>query len=749
MSIRNIQIASVLEEITNSYFAAGINPTINQVLNQMSNFFSQYPAGQAMGIPPNLIASGGTARAEDLNLIFAHIAMNIELLYQACMEQTTQNIGLTQTLASALNRLSTRQQSLTTKISDYMLSAYNSNSYYYSLSDNFGDTSQTDLVLTSAFVDTSNNSVVIPTISSLSKVVDPSQLGSPSYSATINGNSVSLDVVSPLSFSTNGLSNTVWEIQVKTQTPAEVILSTTIPINGGQTITLSELDFTPYGVTPPQMYAQVALAPQQVVSATYTNFGGDVQTSLRLMKFINNTPVNVNSIRFFLRKTEADYVSNKNGTTEYVYVFGASNLVMVENVYDDQATFVSGPLSVNTDLSSEVIIDAVSLAVNEQLPAATDIEYSIAQDPGNATQLSDFDWQPITPIDQESNSPNTVIQFNGSIANVVYIKNTPGPNDLQLIPLDNINNNLALQNPTPTIIPGTDTYTLANFNGTPLLNSISLEEGINSTKIYYINYGDLVNYTTNDPNEDTETSHCADIQAWGNVIAQQASLPNVNLIYGEIDKGNGFFYGGDIGENGVSVMVETYLYLTDSIEPIVDYLQKADAAAQTWDVRAYLNGSVVGWLPGRNSNQTDTPVDSLLIPWNFNPGPNYINILINIPPITTVDSSVSPYSGTLQLMQNHNLYSFGTVKLANWQYVDFFDLQYNTVGTPTTFTIYNGQLISRRQPTTNYRLSYNEASGSVSESIRLRADLSRDPSNPYVTPQLNTYQVRFSYGNNN
>ena len=753
MSIRTIQISSVIEEITSSYFASGVNPTFNQILNKVSEYFAKYPAGQALGIPSNLIASGDTANSKDLNFIFAHIAMNIELLYQSCLEQTAQNLSLTQNLASSLNRLTTRQQNLSKKIDYHMQSIYNSSSYYYSISDNFADTSQTDLSFTSAFVDTSGNGVIIPTIGSLSKVVDPTQIGVPSYGATIGGASVSYQTISPLSFSTNGLSNTVWEVQVTTQVPSEVVFAITLPISNGNNITLSQINFTPYGVTPVQVYLQVGTPPLAGAPANSINFGGDVQTGTNLMKFINGSPIEVNSIQIFLHKTQADYVSSAGGVTNYKYIFGASDIMMLENVYDDQATFVSSPLSIHPDLSNDMVIDAVSLVVNSQLPPITDITYSIAQDPGNAIQLSDFNWQTITPVGSQSNN-NSVIQFNGAVAYSKYIEDTPGDNSLQLIPLNNTNNNLSLQNPTSTIIPGVDVYTISNFSDTPLLNSITLEEGINSTKIYYIDYGSLDRYSSNPSIPDlddanTSTFNDEDMEAWGNIIANQSSISNLKIIYGNINDGNGFFYGGNIGENGVSILIETYVNLDKPIQPIVDYLQKTDASSQTWDVRAYLNGDPIGWLPGRNIIQSETPIDRLLVPWNLNQGLNCIHLLINIPPLNLVNGNISPYSGTLQLMQNHDLYQFGTVKLADWNYVDFFDLQYNTVGTPKTFTIYNGQIITRRQPTTNYRLSYKIANGKTVEAIRLRADLSRNPDNPYVTPQLTNYQLRFLYGNNN
>ncbi len=744
MSISTIQAAAVLDEITNGLFASGINPTVEQIMAQVSKYFAQYPAGKSLPMQYDYIASDQITDVDKLNLLLLHIAINIDTAYQASLEQVSQLTLLTTTLASAVNRLTRRQRALSSKVDDSLLSAYNTSGYFYSISESFADTSSSDLSLTSAFVNTVAGQVTLPAISALSKVIDPSMLGTPSISASINGVSTNFTTISPLSFATNGLSNTVWEIQVQTQAPTEVVVVVNVPVlNPTVPIVLSEIDLQPYGVTPVQVYTQVGQADPTTGVTTLAPFGNTVQSGIDAMTFISQTVVSANSIQLSFRKTQPDYIKTSGGSSSYTYVFGASNITFVEKVYDNEATWISAPLSVAPDLTNDIVVDAVSLDVNAILPPQTNIDYYVALDPGNTTQISDFTWKPIAPIGTQSQTINTVVQFDGAFAYVDYIRDNPQNNDLQLIPLNSTNTDLSQRNPSPTIIPAVDVYTIANFTDTPLLNSITLEEGINSTRIYNIDYGNLTAYNNGVSNDDDNPSDNADLDAWAAAITAGATT----LQYGHIDTGNGFFYGGDVGENGQSIYVETYLYLDSQIDPVQDSLTKADTAAQTWDVRAYLNGSQVGWLPGRNTNVDASPVDSLLIPWNFNEGLNHIALTITIPPLTAVTGVPNPYIGTVNLMQNHNLFDFGTVKLADWQYVDFFDLQYNTVGTPTTFTIYNNQIISRRQPTTNYRLTYQKPTNNQVTNLRVRAELSRDIDNMYISPQLNNFSLRFLYGN--
>jgi len=93
------------------------------------------------------------------------------------------------------------------------------------------------------------------------------------------------------------------------------------------------------------------------------------------------------------------------------------------------------------------------------------------------------------------------------------------------------------------------------------------------------------------------------------------------------------------------------------------------------------------------------------------------------------------------------LQSYGVVRLDRWGYVDPFTMKYNETGQPKTFTIKDNMIISRRRPTTNFQIRYATETGNEPMAVRLRADLRRGRNNPNVTPQINSYSLRFTYGN--
>lgn len=742
--INEIQIEQVLQSVSKKLYQTGVNPTLNQVLQKVSNFFAEFPPGLPLPLPTDTLNAQEQSDTTELNLMLSRLVFNIQTLYDICQAHTDEVLMQNTLLRTNIAALTNRVQKLQTTISDTLLSLYNTAGYYYSLTDNFSDLTLTDLSMTTAFVDTVNNQVTIPTVSGASQVLPASLVNNPTILVTANGAVVNYQTISPFDFATNGTSNTVWEIQVPLSSPQDVTVTVTIPLGSfAAPVEISRVDFDPYAMTPFQLYVLAGTpgvnSDPTSATAAYTTqfqtFGNTISTSLNRMSFTGDVN-NIIGFQFVMNKSQYDFTTVNATNKEYVYIFGAKDIIFTEQVYDNGATFVSLPLALSADSGSDLVIDAVSLEVNDTVPPNANINFYVAQDVSDATpSIGDFNWQPIVPIGTAGQTSQNVVHFNGALQFQQMITDTPqGANDIQLLPLNTNSTVLADLNPSPTIIPGVDTYLLANFSQTFLANSIALEEGINSTRIYWTPY---------------EAAAVADLTYWSGVINN--GTPEIPTIdYGRIDTGNGFFYGGDIGHNGVSAYVETYLYLTDSIQPILDTISKNDTYSQTWSIRIYLNGSELTYLPGRNTDTAlagETPLDNLLTTWNFQQGINHIAVLINIPNVNQTTSGVTvPYIGTMDLLANNELYNFGEVKLADWSYVSFFDLEYNQPGTPKSFAVYNNQIISKSQPTTNYRLTYSQSTGAGPSAIRFRADLNRNITSPTDTPLLNSYSMKFQYG---
>lgn len=715
MSIRQIQVGRILEEATRSLYSSGKKPTLGSILNIVSRHFSKYPAGRPLPIPQDVARYRQVSNVKRFNEALVHMADNVDVAYEAMLEHVDDVLILTNSLQSHLERLKTKRRRVETQIDDYLLSLYNTDGYFYSISDTFADLALTDVVLSSAHIDVSAGFASIPSAGSFTRQVPKDLIGTPSVGVTVNGATAAFNTLSSFAGAVeDDLDNTAWIVEVDTLAPANVVLTASFRLGAtGAGVSTSRIELTPYGVTPVQMFIETrpGANEENVSQDAWEAFGNRIVFSTEKTVFITSLR-SISMARLTLRKNEPDYTTSVNGITKYRYIFGARTLALFEQVYDTHAQFVSAPLAFAEGLESEMVVDAVTLTVDDETPINTSITYYLAGDPGDpVASVDDLEWRRVLPLSREGDS-GSIIRFDGAQPVQRMIRAGAAAPDIQLIPFNTTSGDPLVRNPSGVIVPGEDIYRICAFEETPLAGTLKLEEGINTLKITYL--------TTLQLDAVKSVGYWMDLDEG----------TDVRTAYGRIDAGNDFFYGGDIGESDVSAFVETFIESDIDRPTFLAECSKPDLSSQQWDMRVILNGNEIGWMP--------VGTNRLQLPWTMRQGLNHLILLVNIP---------SGHStGTINLMGDNNLFDFGTVKLATWNHVDFFDLQYNSAGNPLTFSTFNGELISRREPTDNFRLSFSRDTGIGPGAVRFRADFARADNNPYVSPRLNSYRLRFNYG---
>ncbi len=728
MSIRQLQTRHFLEYIVSSYLAYGKKPTDSEIFQALNYYFSNQTAGTPVKLTPNLFRQSPTSNVEDINDFMAAINVNLATLFQQVDEHLAQNMLLTTALLAQLRTVRTQRKVLEDKVDDLTLSLYNADGYFYSVSDDFYDTAYVDFAYTDAFVDVESDIVSIPANSSKTRLLNLDGLTNPSVQMRSRSNQnkeVAFTQETEFSYAVDGLTNTAWYLKARVVEPSDgVVARIQIPVGTRSSgIKITQFTFIPHGVKPVQCSVQKKLI-EDAQTSTIEPFSNYIKTSADKMTFVNETPDNgIDSIILECTKVAPDYYEdNIDGTRSGVYIFGAKEIMLTEHAYDSQATFVSWPLYINSALSNETAIDAVSLTVSDSVPVNTNIKYYIASDNENATLLSDFEWQQITPVNGTNSDGAKIVKLGGATRKQAYIRATSRTTtDLQLIEVNTETRDLDLKNPTDGFFPDFWVYRIANLTEDFLSNTITLEEGINTTRIYH---------TALSTENITNT-----FEFWKAKLEVPSSYIST---YGEIDTGNEFFYGGDIGENGRSVYVETFLYADQDVPIVLKEIVKSNPNSQLWNVRAFLNGREIANMP--------LGLNKVVAPLKFNYGKNSIVFAINIPGVS--GASLSPYIGSLAF----DIAEYGTIKLSDMTYVDPYKFQDDGYRDATNtspnkwFTIHNNELVTRTKTTNNYRLRYAVESGNAPQAVRLRADLSRFEEDNTITPILDSYRVRFSYG---
>lgn len=719
MSIQQVQSKNILDFIAKAFFVNGINPTTEQLLSNISEFFAKYPTGLPVMPPINLFTSGVKSDNESMNDFMAFVIMNIDTLYEVCADQIDQILVLNTALRTHLDRLKIKRKVSEHRIDDYLMGIFNSDGYFYSFSDSFADTTYIDLNLSNAFIDTLATTASIPSVGSGSTMMDVSSLADPNVSIKdIDGNILSWNKKTDFVNAIDGMTNTAWYFEVITSSPTTVIATIDIPVSTSNATSLSRVDLIPHGVTPVRCGINAVYQKTDLTSYT-ASFSNQILTSADKMTFIGDQGQNkISRITIQASKTTADYTIKGANANSYAYMFGFKEILITEQVYDSVATLITEPISIPQELRDEASIDMVSLVTDDYIPTNTSIKYYVAEDIADANNISDFEWREVTPISNLDSNAAKSISFDGSYSISKMIRLTPrASNDIQMISLNTTSVDLAKRNPTSSYFPGLDVYRICEFSEQFLAGTLKLEEGVNTTRVYYTELSD-------DAIDD-------DFTFW----KKRFDDKDYFLTYGEIDSGNGFFYGANVGENSKSIYAETFIETEAEFPVFLKECRKADVNSKLWNIRLFLNGREIAKMP--------VGVNTMTVPWKLKEGVNHIVLMANIPAATV--SAPTPYLGVFNIMSDANLYDYGIVKLDNWTYVDPHKMQNNQVNQPNSFTIFNNEIVSRKQPTNNFNLRFKKDTSSAPIAIRLRADLGRSEQNPAVTPIIDSYRLRFAY----
>jgi len=728
MSIQQIQTKNFLEFIVSSYLASGKKPSDQELALALGNYFSKQKVGKPVRLREDAFRRSPKSSVDDINDFLAAVQVNLSTLFQVIDDHGRQNILLTTALLAQLKSTRSRRKQLSDKVNSILLSSYNTDGYYYSVSDDFYTGDLVDFDYTTAVLDIDADSVTLPSNASGTRLIELNNISTPTVVCKDRQDLtqvLAFDEKAAFTNAVDGLSNTAWYFTVRRTVPSNGVVAS-IDFDLGSRAngsSISRLNITPHGIKPVQCSVQKSTS-----TGTQTGerklFSSYIKSSSDKMIFNNDdTGEDIFSMRVNFVKESPDYLEdNIDGTQTGIFIFGIKEMSLVSQSYENTAQLITKPLSLPSDLTDTDAIEAVALTVRDSQPTHTKIEYYIAPDNSEATSVSDFQWQKIDPLTQDgSSSTNKVISFQGAALKSVMIRSEPrNSSELELIGINTDTTDLQFKNPTDAYFPDFDVYRISAFGTDFVPRTIRLEEGLNTTRIYHTAY------------DSRNLSDTFDF--WKEKLDNPSSY---TATYGTIDSGEDFFYGADIGENERSVYVETFLFSDTDKKVELHDVVKSNPNSKLWDLKLYLNGRLIADMP--------LGLDKLNVPIKLSKGKNSIVLVVDIPAATGVSSV--PYIGSVAFKAQ----DFGQVKLSNLTYVDihkFRDSGYRdltNVSPNKWFTIYNNEIITRSRITDNYRLSYSSVTDTGPESVRIRADLSRSTRVKNLTPMIDSYRLKFAY----
>lgn len=710
MNISTIQKKRFLDNLYKRYYSNGTIPSRQDILREFNTYFTVNKPGFPIKVDHDTLRSTNIIDVDVINSIMTNSVFNIDIVYDALFENNEELMSVITSLNKKIENLKIQRGNLETKIDDLLFANNNTDGFFYSFTENFNGLENIDIDLSSAYVNTANKYASLSSLRSEqfnSLTVDNLVSSAPTVTLYENGSEVMVNASSStgsndFSYVFDGLTDTAWFIDHVSQKINYITLSINIPINNSSIISKVE------GIV------STTSATNILVRANYND--SNKQPEVKIFdsrkdygSFSFSIPADkYRSIEIVMYKTEPDTVL-ANASKPYLYKFGLRDLVIGSKYYDKNGTIVSKALTVPDNDNKNLVIDAVTLDVEEQKVSGTDIRYYVAADNANATSVSDISWIPISPFGSENSGYPSTISFSGSTVKFKKILQNRQIDSLELIPINPSSKNSNEINPSSNIYQGKTVYRVARLEKQESYMNPTLYGNIDSFNHYYL-------LTT----EDT-ISYYKDLSFWSDQIAQK----NIGLFNSVLKEQVGSLYPG------VNSSTSGYIQTNLSCEVAQKVIFNVGKINYNFNLAIYLNGVNIADLPKGTLNKS--------VEWNLNSGINSIIITYDKPFNGAV--SFSPMEGT-------SFSKFGSLFTDYYNFLDPLDFQNKATDQGNYFTIdtiYGAkEIISSRLIDYNCNFKYTAKTADPVTAIRYRVDMDRYD-NPFNTPTLDSIKLKFKH----
>jgi hypothetical protein len=298
---------------------------------------------------------------------------------------------------SEVQLLDTKIDALTSRITNLLLLATDTEGYFNYIQDNFADTHKVDQVNTTAFVNIAKNVVYIGTSASGATRLDLSSVQASDVNFTVLTRNNLVSVVSaegskPLNAISD--SNNYWQERVFTSKPGA--LSAELKIKLPSSLTVSRIDLALHMAN--QNGATQITPMLSTDNYNWANLSIDSSTrSVTGATLFQFAPTAVQWIKLILTKSGPDQLD----TGIYGYEFGLDVFALFNEGFDTNpviaSTLISAPLSVLDNSGAVVPFSKLTLDTCETVPTGTAIDYSVAVMEDPTTAIGSLTFVPIDP----------------------------------------------------------------------------------------------------------------------------------------------------------------------------------------------------------------------------------------------------------------------------------------------------------------------------------------------------------------
>lgn len=709
MNISTTQKRRFLNNIYKLIYSSGQKPSEQEVRKAFNEYFTVNQPGYPIKVDYDLLRASNKTDVDLLNQIMANTIYNVDILYDTILDNNEELFSIVTSLNKKLENLKKKRLQLESKVDDLIFMNNNSDGYFYSFTENFISADKLDLSLTdSAFFDPKLRNVTISKLKSEQfnvMTVDNLNGNNVNFTVTANGQQLS-ETIDKTNFNNifDGLTDTYWDHSVSLQNPQPVSLTISIPVN--RTSVLSKVDGILFTSSPVNIMMRAIYSdPEKQNEIKIKTSRSDYDA------FSFSIPADsYSTIEIVLYKNEPDYI-DQNSSSPYVYKFGLREMIIGSKYYAKSGILVSAPISIATKTNSNLIIDAVSMEVKEQVVPGTSVNYYVAANNPTAQKINDYNWIPVSPKGSESSGYNPVVYLDGSTRKNVYISNTPEDDELKYIPINSSAVNANELNPNNKIYSEKNAYRITALSSEEnYLNPILLG-AVDCLKHSYIIYA----------GESAANAKYKDLEYWADVFNKKPASLLSNTLKEQI---------GSINP-GINSYSSGYIETSILRQNPINVIHNVSKSNPNFNLAIYLNGILIADLPKGTGSKA--------VEWEFKSGINKI--------IITYDKLVSGQV-SFNLIEGLSLSRYGLIFVDYFNYLDPFEFQNKVNEDSYYFTIDTifgrKEVLASRELTGKSNFIYTSNNPSAVNAIRYRMDLNRYE-DPLASPIVESVRIKFKH----
>ena len=398
MAISDTVSEIVLGEILLKILLSGEVPSITLITQR----YDEYIAAHDLSLPRFSSIDWHVASKDPSSALFyndTRIAIQKDLIavFQYLFKTSDKALVNFEKWRGEVQLLDTKIDSLTSRITNLLLLATDTEGYFNYMQDNFVDTSKVDLVNSTAFVNIAKNLVYIGTSNSGATRIDLSSVKKEdvNFSVLTRNNLVSI-ISAEGSKPLNAISDATNYWQERVYTNKTGALSSEMKIKLPAAVTLSRIDLSLHMANqngPTQITPMLSTDNYNWSSLPIDSSTRSVTTSTSFQF----APVSASWIKLILTKNGPDQTNNGL----YDYEFGIDSFALFNEGFPTSSTtgsnLISLPLSITDNTGAVVPFSRLALDVCETVPAGTGIDYSIAVMEDPTTAIGSLTFVPIDP----------------------------------------------------------------------------------------------------------------------------------------------------------------------------------------------------------------------------------------------------------------------------------------------------------------------------------------------------------------